>query len=48
MNSIQKLRLRWLKSRLERTNIPPQKAEVCAKGRQATKAIKDEDTFMFI
>ncbi|WP_461599501.1 hypothetical protein [Winogradskyella sp.] len=48
MNSLQKLRLRLLKSRLKSTTIPQAKVEVSPKAKDANKTVRDDDAFMFI
>ncbi|MHA7842388.1 MAG: hypothetical protein ACX93I_03655 [Winogradskyella sp.] len=48
MNSLQKLRLRLLKSRSETATIPPAKGDVSPKAKDANKTVKDDDAFMFI
>ncbi|WP_171032513.1 hypothetical protein [Winogradskyella algicola] len=48
MNSLQKLRLRLLKSRPQAVNIPKPKVELSPKAKDANKTVKDDDAFMFI
>ncbi|WP_431107372.1 hypothetical protein [Winogradskyella poriferorum] len=48
MNSLQKLRLRLLKSRQKSINTTRPIGDLSPKAKDATKTVKEDDAFMFI
>ncbi|WP_157358290.1 hypothetical protein [Winogradskyella sp. J14-2] len=48
MNTLQKLRLRLLKTGTRTSTLPEPKVELSPKAKDANKTVKDDDAFMFI